>query len=303
MSPSPTDAPPGPATADTPLPARTWSDDLARTLDRALQRARGRVAQQVVYLGAAGVSAWRAPNGSSHAGAAAAATATTPTTTTGEYADFNAWCRTHSGCDARLFVSGHLLHSLVVDPALRLFDEAAVRAYAAQQFSHYHGPQARQWPMAIWAHPSNSGACAMHSVDLPALMAHAAAHDVRVRSIAPVWSAGLGSLSRLKPAFGGAQPQALALVEGRRVTWLVAQATCVVALQQRFIDTPRIDALADLLHRLVIETGPFAEPPLVVGWGLDDAQSASSLRAQVLTPLGQPAACAAWLLDAMGHGA
>ena len=294
MSRSPTDASPMSAMADTPLPARTWSDDLARTLDRALQRARGRVAQQVVYLGAAGVSAWRTATGSSQVGVAAAAH---------DYADFKTWCQANSGCDARLLVSGHLLHSLVVDPALRLFDEDAVRAYAAQQFSHYHGPQARQWPMAIWAHPSNSGACALHSVDLPALMAHAAAHDVRVRSIAPVWSAGLASLSRLKPAFGGAQPQALALVEGRRVTWLVAQATCVVALQQRFIDTPRVDALADLLSRLVIETGPFAEPPLVVGWGLDDAPSASSLRAQVLTSLGQPAACTDWLLDTMGRGA
>ncbi len=296
MSRSPIDASPWPATADTPLPARTWSQDLARTLERTLQRARGRVAQQVVYLGAAGVSAWQAPTDSSHAGAAAA---------TDEHADFNAWCQAHSGCEARLFVSGHLLHSLVVDPALRLFDEPAVREYAIQQFSHYHGPQARQWPIAVWAQPSNSGACAMHSVDLPTLMAQAAAHDVRVRSIAPVWSAGLDSLSRLKPAFGGAQPQALALalVEGRRVTWLVAQAGSVVALQQRFIDTPRIDALADLLDRLVIETGPFAEPPLVVGWGLDDAQSAPSLPAQVLTPLGQPTACAAWLLDAMGHGA
>jgi len=294
VSPLPTDTTPWPVTADARSSVRTWSDDLARTLDRALQRARGRVAQQVVYLGADGVSAWCAPNGSSRAGAAAA---------THEYADFNAWCQAHSGCDARLFVSGQLLHSLVVDPALQLFDEPAVRAYAAQQFSHYHGPQARQWPMAVWAQPSSSGACALHSGDLPTLMAQAAAHDVRVRSVAPVWSAGLGSVSRLKPAFGGAQQQALALVEGRRVTWLVAQAACVVGLQQRFIDTPRIDALADLLHRLVIETGPFAAPPLLVGWGLDDAQSAASLPAQVLTPLDQPTACAEWLLDTMGCGA
>lgn len=292
MSRSPTDAASGPATADMPLPGRTWSHDLARTLDRALQRARGRVVQQVVYLGVDGVSAWRASAGGSRLA-----------TATDEYADFDAWCQANSGCEARLFVSGHLLHSLVVDPALRLLDEPAVRAYAAHQFSHYHGPQAQQWPMAVWAQPSNSGACALHSVDLPALMAQAASHDVRVRSMAPAWSAGLDSLSKLKPAFAGAQPQALALVEGRRVTWLVAQATCVVALQQRFIDTPRIDALADLLHRLVIETGPFAEAPLVVGWGLDDAAPASSLSAQVLTPLGQRTACADWLLDTMGGGA
>ena len=294
MSRTPTDASPAPATANTPGPAHTGSNDLARTLGRALQRARGRLARQVVYLGAAGVSSWQAPNSGSHAGAAAAAD---------EHADFNAWCRAHSGCDARLFVSGHLLHSLVVDPALHLFDEPAVRAYAAQQFSHYHGVQARQWPVAVWSHPSNSGACALHSVDLPALMAQAAAHDVRVGSIAPVWSAGLDSVSRLKPAFGGVQPQALALVEGRRVTWLVAKAACVVGLQQRFIDVPRLDALADLLRRLVMETGPFAERPLVVGWGLDDALSASSLPAQVLTPLGQPTASADWLLDTMGRGA
>lgn len=293
MSRSATDASSRPASADTPLPARTWSQDLARTLERTLERARGRVAQQVVYLGADGVAACQAATDSSHRGNAAA---------TDEYADFNAWCQANSGCDARLFVSGHLLHSLVVDPALRLFDEPAVREYAAQQFNHYHWPQAQQWPMAVWALPSNSGACALHSVDLPTLMAQAAAHDVRVRSIAPVWSAGLDSVSRLKPAFGGAQPHALALVEGRHVTWLVARAGSVVALQQRFIDTPRVDALASLLHRLVIETGPFAEPPLVVGWGLDDAPSSPSWPAQVLTPLGRHAACAAWLLDAMGHG-
>ena len=291
---------PMPVLPANPMPVRAWPQAAERILERTLRRARGRIAQQVLYVSPAGVSAWNASErenvGQVGHGANSDARAN-------EFADFDAWCRANEGCDARLLVSSHLLHSLVIDPGLQLSGEPEVRGYAAQQFSHYHGAQARQWPMAVWAQPSHSGACALHSVDLPALLGLAAAHDVQLRSIAPVWSAGLDSLSTLEPAFAGAQRQALALVEGRLVTWLVAEAACLVAVQQRFIDTPRVEPLADLLNRLVVETGPLCEPPLLVGWGVEDTGLGSSLPARVMTDLGARTAAAEWVLDAMGKRA
>lgn len=217
------------------------------------------------------------------------------------------WCAAHHGAQARIRVSGHLLHSIVVDPALRLRDDAAVRAYAMQQFTYYHGTKAQHWPLAVWCSGAlagaSAGACALHSFDLPALQAAAARHGVRLRSIAPAWSAGLTSLAIRRPSFAGLGLHALALVEGTLLTWLVADAGRIVALQQRYLDAPHTDALADLLDRLESEGGALAEPPLVVGWGLEGSGHASRLRVNVLGPTGDGQTVGAWMLDTMNAAA
>jgi hypothetical protein len=278
--------------------------DLRTALARTLRRVSRRAPQRTVCLQAGGVLSWdiaRRGGGESPA--------------TARFDDFDAWCAANEGCDARLFVSGHLLHSLLIDPALTLVDEEAVRAYAGQQFAHYHGAPARQWPLAVWADGPQAGACALHALDLDALRASAARHGVRLRSVAPLWSAGLGSLTACVPAFADAGPRALALVEGTLVTWLVADARRVLALQQRFLDAPQVEALAALLGRLAAECGLMADLPVVVGWGLHEAEPrtesstesvtesatelTSKLRAHVIGSLAGSGPAANWVLDTM----
>ncbi len=274
--------------------------DLRIALARTLRRVSRRAPQRTVCLQEGGVLSWDIVRGG---GGGLPATA--------RFDHFDAWCTANEGCDARLFVSGHLLHSLLIDPALTLVDDEAVRAYAGQQFAHYHGAPARQWPLAVWADGSQAGACALHALDLAALRSSAARHDVRLRSVAPLWSAGLGSLTACVPAFADAGPRALALVEGTLVTWLVADARRVLALQQRFLDAPQVDALAALLGRLAAEGGLMADLPVVVGWGLHDAKPrtesatesatelTSKLRAHVIGSLAGSGPAANWVLDTM----
>ena len=267
-----------------------------RGIGRSLRRARGCLPLHTLYLQAQGVLAWNTVN------ARTTGIRTTDIGATATFENFEAWCRVNPNSEARLFVSGHLLHSLVVDPALRLRDEDAVRQYARQQFVHYHGTPARQWPLAVWSTAAYSGACAAHSVDLAALRATAASHDVHLHSIAPAWSAGLASLTRQVPSLAGPGPSAVALVEGSLVTWLTASAGTITSMQQRYLDAPRTGLLTELLDRLVEETGPFAHPATVVGWGLEDGAIPPALRANVVSPPGGRDAAACWMLDSMAHG-
>lgn len=277
--------------------------ELRAALARTLRRVGRRAPQRSVCLQAGGVLSWDV--------AKRAAGEPPATARLAEFDHFDAWCTANEGCDARLFVSGHLLHSLWIDPALKLADEEAVRAYARQQFAHYHGAPARQWPLAVWAEGAQAGACALHALDLDALRASAARHGVRLRSVAPLWSAGLGSLTARVPAFADAGPRALALVEGTLVTWLLADAGRVLALQQRFLDAPQVEALAALLGRLTAEGGLMVDLPVVVGWGLHDAETSaepsteltSRLRAHVVGSLAGSGPAADWVLDTMRSAA
>ena len=261
-----------------------------RGIGRSLRRARGRLPLHTLYLQPQGVLAWNTVDARP-----------ADIGTTAAFDNFDAWCRVNPNSEARLFVSSHLLHSLVADPALRLRDEDAVRNYARQQFVHYHGTHARQWPMAVWSSGSYSGACAAHSIDLDALLATAASHDVHLHSIAPAWSAGLTSLTRQVPSLARPDPSAVALVEGSLVTWMIASAGTITSMQQRYLDAPRTGLLTELLDRLVEETGPFAHPATVVGWGLEDGPVHPALCANVISPPGGRDATACWMLDSMAH--
>lgn len=281
-----------------PSRSDAWPRSLARSfgraLGRSLRRARGAVACHTIYLHPHGLQAWRhSARDSAEASAAA-------------YLNFDAWCTANAGADAAVYVSGHLLHSLVIDPALGLEGDAAVRSYARQQFAHYHGPQARHWPLAAWCDDFGAVACALHALDMTALRAASAQHDVRLRSVAPAWSAGLNSLTEFKPSFAAPGPRAIALLEGTLLTWLVVDSGCIAVLQQRFLDAPRVTALADLIDRLVGESPALAEAPLVIGWGLDEGETAAPPRCQLLGSLGSldtSGATMRWMLDTIGAGA
>ena len=173
---------------------------------------------------------------------------------------------------------------------------------ARQQFVHYHGTPARQWPLAVWSSANSSGACAAHSVDLNALRATAASHHVLLHSIAPAWSAGLASLTRREPSLARPGPSAVALVEGSLVTWMTANAGTLTSMQQRYLDAPRADLLTELLDLLVAETGPFAQAAAVVGWGLEDGPVPPARYANVISPPDGRDAAACWMLDSMAHG-
>ncbi len=232
-------------------------------------------------------------------------------------ADFESWCAAHPDSEVRIFVSGHLLHSLVVDPTMQLADDAAVSAYAQQQFGHYHGVAARQWPLAVWSHQNKtqrqSGACALHGVDMSALQNAARGHGVRVRSVSPVWSAGLSSVtSRWSEVALKNSVHAVALIEGSLLTWMLLQSGMVMALEQRYLDAPNWPAALRLVAQLSAESGPLATPAAVVAWGLPartDATEArhstqpSSIEAAVgawPADEGDCRAMRAWVLDAVG---
>jgi hypothetical protein len=310
VSPQPTESPPEQA-AQALVRARPPLQQLWRRLSSSV---RAQPPLHTLYLGSNGVLSWPAAaapktkNKTKHEG-----DHTSPSQATA-CADFKAWCAAHENSAVCIFVSGHLLHSLVVDPALKLADDTAVRAYALQQFSHYHGPAARQWPLAVWSHASKTqhqaGACALHGVDMAALHSTARAHGVRLRSVSPVWSAGLSSATSRWPAQAhvqarGAKParHAVALIEGHLLTWMLLQSGTVLALEQRYLDAPDWPAASHLVAQLSSDSGPLAAPAALVAWGLPPA-AAGQPSAQVPVPM----LCAndshrtigAWVLDAVG---
>jgi hypothetical protein len=273
---------------------------LLQPLHQAWQRwrakAKGHHTLHTLYLGSDGVLSWPSATGS------------TAQLKPSAFADFGAWCAAHPQSDARIFVSGHLLHSLVVDPAVKLLDDAALRAYAQQQFGHYHGPAAKQWPLAIWSQQrkthSQAGACALHGVDMTALHAAAHAHGVRLRSVSPVWSAGLSSVTSHWPAQDRkASRHAVALIEGHMLTWLLLQNGTVVALEQRYLDAPEWPAVSRLVAQLSTDNGPLSAPPAMVAWGLSPMESSplnTSADPAPLRPAHDPrSTIGAWVLDAV----
>jgi hypothetical protein len=280
-----------------PQPTEPKAFGLMQPLRRAWQRLRARASGQhtlhTLYLSSDGVLSWPS---------ATAATAHHKATAC---ADFAAWCAAHPHSDARIFVSGHLLHSLVVDPALKLTDDAALRAYAQQQFGHYHGPAARQWPLAVWSHQSKTqrqaGACALHGVDMNALHAAAHAHGVRLLSVSPVWSAGLSSVTARWSAQEGKQSRhAVALIEGALLTWMLLQGGTVLALEQRYLDAPDWPAALRLVAQLSSNGAALSAPPALVAWGLSpDTAHPLSVHAAVhkRSSHDHRSAIGAWVMD------
>ena len=274
MSPSPT------SRLDAGLAALRQIPLLRRRVARAWSGARGRLHRHVVHVHASGVLSWRVDAGVTPADATEQAAA---------FESFAHWCTAHPDADASLQVSGQLVHSLAVDAGLQLHDPDAVRRYARQQFTHYHGPQAAGWPVAVWVAGSQCVACGLHGIDLQAMVDDAARHGVRLLGMTPIWSAGLTMLAAAKPEFAGPGRHALLLVEGAAATWLVAEDGGVTSIRQRYADEPHVDAVAQLLESLIAESGPLAAPPAVLGWGIETPHA---LAAEIASTFG----------DLSGHG-
>ena len=198
---------------------------------------------------------------------------------------FAHWCAAHPGADASLRVSGQLVHTLVVDPLLKLKDVAAIRRYALQQFTHYHGASAEDWPLAVWRDGAGALVCGLHDTDVQAMLAHAEQHGVRVREFMPVWCAGLAIASVSYPDFGLDGRHAMMLAEGNTATWLVVEDGAVVSVVQRHADSARGADVVALLETLVAETPPLIEPPILLGHGVESPCELSTSQARLLCDL------------------
>lgn len=212
------------------------------------------------------------------------------------YENVDAWCAEHEGCDADVVVSGHLVHTLLIDAGLPLDGEDALQAYARHQFMHYHGAAAQDWPLAHWSEGSQRGACALHGLDLGAVRQHCAAHDVHLRSVRPAWSVVLQSASRQAPGLASDACTALAVVDGALVTWLLIESGQLRALQQRFAASHDATDIAQLLDRLVTECAPLPAPPVIVGWAVAAPLEGVAWPGKPIGRLDGPAPAAHWLM-------
>jgi hypothetical protein len=276
---------------------------------RQLRRVTHRPAVHTLFVDAGGARAWRP---AAQADAAASGAHSTWHSSAAE------WCAAHPGQAADVVVSGHLLFSLHVSPALPLADAPALRAYALQQFGHYHGSQAQAWPLAVWPDARQRVACALHGIDLPALRAQAEAHGVHLRCMLPAWAVALQAARHQVPALAGGR-RAVVLVEGTLVTWMALDDGTLVALRERFLDTPSAASLCSLLAELNADVnadvsadhnegsapcGPFDQPPVVLGYGLTDTLAApidaASFAFQTLGSLADGAPAGQWVVAGAG---
>ncbi len=186
------------------------------------------------------------------------------------------WAEAHRGTAARLIVSARLLHELVCEPGLPLAQETDLQAYGRQQFSHYFGAAAKQWPLASWrldalsAHGAEQraeqcGLSALHGLDWPALRLIFEANEVQLRQVQPAWAPVLAHVLASEPVWAAAPQAGLAWVEGQVLTWLQLRAGRVQALRQLRLPETTVAALHETLAEL---RSGFAGPVLALGFGL-----------------------------------
>ncbi len=197
------------------------------------------------------------------------------------------WCRAHAGSAVRLSLSSRLLHELVCQPGLPLDDEAALLAYARQQFGQYFGAAAKPWSLASWrleAEPQaglseQCGAIALHGSVAQGWREVAAEHGVRLTQVQPAWSLALQRLSQDEPEWRSAEHAALAWLEGQVLTWLRLASGRLVGLRQLRLREATPEALAELLQELLQEAQPglAAAQVHVMGYGLQGAGTALNL--------------------------
>jgi hypothetical protein len=209
------------------------------------------------------------------------------------HASFAAWCVRHPGARADLVLAGALTHHLAVnDAALPLVDEADVADYARQQFVHYHGSAAQDWPLAVWADGSLYVACALHGLDLATLRADAAQHGVHIRRVQPGWAVALRVALRDDPAWAARPRQALMLVDGTYASWVVCARGRVERIHARRLPAARAGDMAALMNEL--QQGDAVEPAatLAIACGLldrDERMAGAGLRASGRFDSPQPA--------------
>lgn len=185
---------------------------------------------------------------------------------------FEDWCARNRGRRCVLSASAAHLHELMVDPALALRDDRQVIAWARAQWMQYHGEEAAQWSVAAWEQGTRRGVSALHGFSLPAVLATARRHRVRVASLRPWWPSALGTAIAGEPGLARLATR-LVVFEGAHLTRLDLLRGELESIQSDRLDTPTLEELArtcgDELDR----------PTWVVGYGLSDlAAQARPLR-------------------------
>lgn len=186
---------------------------------------------------------WLGPGGLWDAGATAWPQRRGPVQAPQHHAGLADWCQGRRGQAARLWLSGHWLHEVLVDARLPLADDAALLAYARGLLQHYHGDAAAAWPLAAWRAGGARGVSALHGVPLAPLRAAARQAGVALRSVQPAWAAALAAARRRAPLLARAPAARLLVVEGDQFSQIDLAGGRITALQQRRLAAPTWAAL------------------------------------------------------------
>jgi hypothetical protein len=179
------------------------------------------------------------------------------------------WMVRHPGQRMRLLLSSELLHQFCLpDDSPSLHDEIALADHARQRLVHYHGSDAQRWPLAVWQAHGQSGACALHGLDLEELKALARRHDVRLAAVGPWWAAALGTAAHRHPRLGQADQAGLLLAEGRRMTGLRIARGRVVEVGMRYLDEATLSSARAAAAEWLADGGTPDGPVLLTGYGL-----------------------------------
>lgn len=196
-------------------------------------------------------------------------------------------------------VSARLLHELVCEPGLPLADDAALQAYARQQFAHYFGAAAQRWPLATWTFNEQRGASALHGLDWAALSAAAETGGVHLKRVRPAWAAALHTLAAEEPVWRHAPLATLAWVEGLTLTLVQPNAGTVrqqrlaaptqAALDEALTGVPRADLKVLSLgldgHSATPDLALFAAAQPVAEWPQPDFLGPRVARSRAAWPL------------------
>lgn len=186
------------------------------------------------------------------------------------------WMARHPGQRVRLLLSSELLHQFSVpDDSATLHDEIALADHARHRLVHYHGSDAQRWPLAVWHAQGQSGACALHGLDLDALKVVARRHHVRLTAVGPWWAAALATAARRHPRLGQADRAGLLLAEGRRMTGLRIARGRVVEVGMRYLDEATLSSARTAAAEWLVDGGAHDGPVLLTGYGLSVVDAAA----------------------------
>ena len=192
------------------------------------------------------------------------------------------WVSSHPGCDMRLWVAGHLVHSLARTSAPTLEDDEALHSRARSELVEQHGAIAAKWALATWKNGAARGVCALAGIDLAALTEHGRRHGVRVRSVVPWWYHAFQEAKRCVNALNDAPSGNVCVVEGRQIAWLSTTCGLLTDIRQVSVDDDSIEAVRDAIGRLTRQSRNPLETPVVLGHGLKDGARTHPLNATVL---------------------
>ncbi|MBB4842744.1 hypothetical protein HNP55_001259 [Paucibacter oligotrophus] len=182
------------------------------------------------------------------------------------------WASARAGQALELIVSARLLHELICEPGLPLGEEEELQAYGHQQFAHYFGAAARNWPLASWrADKAGLGLSALHGLDWAGLQYLFEQQALLPRRVRPAWAPLLHQLLQDEPEWARAPRAGLAWVEGQVLTWLQLEQGRLQGLRQLRLAAATRPALLEALGELKAE---LQVPLLVQGFGLDAAGAA-----------------------------